>query len=79
MITTLTEVTTVTTVAALGISTIVNVIAVVTLLVFLITGELASTFENKRLFRIAVYASIGTLPLIVAFAVIVMVKMVELL
>ncbi len=79
MISTVTMVSTVTTVAALGISTIINVIAVIALLVFLLTRELAGTSNSRRTLRIALYASIGTLPLIVAFAVIVMVKIIELL
>ncbi len=72
-------VTTMETAAALEISTIIGVVAVVTLLVFLFTGELASASNSRRPVRIARFASIGILPLIIAFAAIVVVKIIELL
>ncbi len=79
MITTVTTVTTVTTIAALGISAVISVAAVITLIAFLATRELAGTSNYTAHLRIAKYVSIGILPLIMAFAVIVAVKIVEVL
>ncbi len=79
MITTVTTVTTVTTIAALGITAAISVAAVTTLIAFLTTRELASTGNSHFPLRIAKFASIGILPLIIAFAVIVAVKITEVL
>ncbi len=79
MITTVTTVTTVTTIAALGITAAISVAAVTALIAFLTTRELASTGNSRFPLRIAKFASVGILPLIIAFAVIVAVKITEVL
>ena len=79
MITTVTTVTTITTIAAMGISAVVSMAAVITLIVFLTTQELAGASNYALPLRIARFVSIGILPLIMAFAVIVIVKITELL
>ena len=79
MITTVTTVTTVTTIATLGITTAISIATVTTLIAFLTTRELASTGNSRFTLRIAKFASAGILPLIIAFAVIVTVKIAEML
>ena len=79
MITTVTTVTTVTTIAALGLTTALSVAAVITLMVFLASRELASTGLSRFSWRIARFASVGILPLVIAFAAIVAVKIAEVL
>ncbi len=79
MITTVTTVTTVTTIAALGLTTAISVAAVIALAVFLTTRELASTGRSRFSLRIAKFASIGIVPLIIAFAAMVAVKIAEIL
>ncbi len=71
--------TTVTTIAALGLATFTSMAAVITLMVFLATRELTSTGHSQFSLRIARVASVGILPLIMAFAVIVAVKIAEVL
>ncbi|MFC2014420.1 hypothetical protein ACFLUP_00315 [Chloroflexota bacterium] len=75
----ITTVTTVTTVAALGISAVMSVAAVITLIVFLTTRELAAASNYTLPSRIARFASVGILPLVIAFAVIVLVKIFDIL
>ncbi len=75
----ITTVTTVNTVGALGISVIISVIAVVTLLVFLFTRELVSPNNSRRPFRVVRFASVGILPLIIAFTAMSVVKIIELI
>jgi len=70
---------TVTTIAAGGLTIAISVAAVVTLVVFLTTRELASAGRSRFSSRIARFASIGILPLVMAFAAIVAVKIAELL
>ncbi len=79
MITTITTVTTVTTIAALGLTTFIGAAAVLTLLAFLTTRELASASHSRFSLRIAKFASIGILPLVMTFAAIVAVKIAEIL
>ena len=79
MITTVTTVTTVTTIAALGLTTVIGVAAAITLMAFLTTRELASAGHSRFSLRIARFASIGILPLVMAFAAIVAVKIAEVL
>ena len=79
MITTVTTVTTVTTIAALGLTVTISVAAVATLIVFLTTRELASASNSSLSLRIARFASVGILPLVIAFAAIVVVKIAEVL
>ncbi len=81
MITTVTTstVTTVTTIAAMGLAATVSLVAIVTLIVFLTAKELtgASSSPSSRL--TARFLSVGILPMVMAFAVIVGVKIVEIL
>ncbi len=77
MITTVTTVTTVTTIAALGFTGIISIAAVVVLILFLTTKELAGASSSGFSLRIAKFVSVGILPLVMAFAVIVVMKIVE--
>ncbi len=79
MITTVTTVTTVTTMVALGLTTGIGMVAVVSLILFLTTKELASGGGSNTSLRIARFLSVGLVPLIIAFAVIVTVKIAEML
>lgn len=74
-----TTVTTVTTIAALGISAFISIAAIATLIMFLITRELATSTNSAISLRIARFASVGILPLVIAFATVVFVKIIEIL
>ena len=78
MITTST-ITTVTTIAALGISAVISMAAVIALTAFLATKELAHAGNSQIALRIARFASVGILPLIMSFIVLVVIKVIELL
>ena len=71
--------TTVTTVAAPGISAFMSMAAVIALIAFLTTRELAHANDSRMSLRIARFASIGILPLIISFIVMVLVKITDLL
>ncbi len=58
---------------------VISVAAVLTLIAFLATRELASVTNSGSFLRIARFASIGILPLIIAFGVIVIAKIIEIL
>ncbi len=75
----ITTVTTVTALTALGLSAIISMVMVVSLMVFLATRELAGASHSRFSPRIARFASVGILPLFMAFATIVTIKIVELL
>lgn len=77
MITTVTTVTTVTTIAALGFTGVISIAAVALLILFLTTKELAGASNRGFSLRIAKFASVGILPLAMVFAVIVFMKIVE--
>jgi len=79
VITTVTTVTTVTTIAAMGLAVVLSVAAVITLMVFLVIKELASTSRSPRPLRIAKFVSVGILPLVMAFAVIVIVDIAKII
>ena len=79
MITTVTTVTTVTTMAALGLTAAISIACAVTLILFLTTKELAGAQSSGTSSRIARFVNVGILPLVLAFAVIVAVKIAELL
>ena len=79
MITTVTTVTTVTTIAALGLTGVISIAAVVLLMLFLTTRELAGATHRGSSLRIARFVSVGILPLVMAFAVIVAIKIFEVL
>ena len=72
-------VTTVTTIAGLGFTSVVSIGIVVLLIFFLITKELAGTSSSGFSLRVAKFVSVGILPLVMAFAVIVALKIVEVL
>ena len=74
MITTVTTVTTVTTIAALGLAAAISIAAVVSLIILLIAKELAGAKGSGIPLRIARFASVGIVPLAIAFAVIVAVN-----
>lgn len=74
-----TTVTTVTTIAALGFTTALSIGAVVTLILFLASREMAATANSRLSLRIARFATIGILPLVMAFTAIVTVKIFEIL
>jgi len=78
MITTVTT-TTVTTMAAMGWTMVVSIIAVVTLLGFLITKEVAGASNSTSAQRTAKFLSAGILPMMMAFAVIVITQIIEIL
>ena len=77
MITTVTTVTTITTVAALGLTGVVSVGAVVLLMLFLTAKELAGASNLGFPLRVAKFVSVGILPLVMVFAVVVVMKVVE--
>jgi hypothetical protein len=79
MITTVTTVTTVTTIAALGFTATISIAAAVLLGLFLVTKEVAKAGNSVLSLRIARFVSVGILPLVIAFVVIVSLKIVELL
>ena len=81
MITTVTTstITTVTTIAAMGLTAVISIVAVVSLIVFLSIKELAKASEAGPFLRTARYFSVGILPLLMAFAVIATVKVIEML
>jgi len=70
-------VTTITTIAALGLTAAVSVAAVITLMVFLASRELATAGQSRLSWRIARFATVGILPLVIAFATIVAVRIIE--
>ena len=77
MITTVTIVTTVTTIATLGLTAAISIAALVSLIAFLTAKELAGAKGSGTSLRIAKFFSVGILPLAIAFAVIVAVKIAE--
>jgi len=79
MITTVTTVTTVTTIAAMGLTGVLSIAAVVTLAVFLATRELAAASGSTTSLRIARFAGVSILPLVIAFAVTVAVTIAEII
>ena len=79
MIITVTTVTTVTAIAALGLTTALSIAAVATLISFLTVKELAGAVSSGSAWRVARFASIGILPLVMAFTVIIAVRIAEVL
>ncbi len=79
MITTVstTTVTTVTTIAAMGFTAAISMAAAVILILFLSTRELAGAGTSSFSLRVAKFFSIGILPLVLVFAVIMVVKVIE--
>ena len=77
--TTTTTVTTVSTIAAMGLTAAISMAAIVTLIGFLATRELAVASYSRPQQHIARFLGIGIIPLIMVFAVIVVVKIAEVL
>jgi len=77
MVTTVTTVTTVTAIAALGLTAAVSAAAVLTLMVFLASRELTTVSQSRLGGRIARFTMVGILPLVMAFAAIVAMKITE--
>ena len=72
-------VTTVTTVAASGLSIGLGIAAVSVLIAFLVTKELAGATHSTSLQLTSRFLSVGVIPMVMAFAVIVALKIVEVL
>ena len=81
MITTVTTstITTVSVIAAMGLTAAISMAAVVSLIAFLTAKELAVGRGSGTSLRVAKFLSVGIIPLVVAFAVIVAVKIAEVL
>ncbi len=79
MITTVTSVTTVTTMAVLGITAVLSMAGVVALMIFLAGRELASAGRSTFSLRLARLASVGVLPLLMAFLVTLVAKIADIL
>ena len=78
MVTTITT-STVTTIAAMGLTATISIAAVVALIGFLTTKELVSASLSRSSQLMARFFSVGILPMVMAFAVIVAVKIAEIL
>ncbi len=76
---TISTISTVTTIAAMGLTVTVSVAAIVALIALLITRELAGATDSGSPQHLARFLSIGILPLILVFAVIVTAKIVQVL
>ena len=72
-------ITTVSTIAAMGLTAAISVAAVATLIGLLTTRELASASYATPPQRIARFLNIGIIPLVMVFAVIVVMKVIEVL
>lgn len=79
MITTVTTVSTITTIAALGLTSTTGIAVLATLILFLGTKELAGTGHSRFTLRLARLVSIGIWALAMTFAVILAVRISELL
>ena len=81
MITTVstTTVTTVTAIAAMGLTAALSVVATVLLIFFLSTKELAAARGSGTALRISRFISIGIVPFLITFAVILVVQIVGIL
>lgn len=78
-VTTVTTVTTVSTIAAMGLTAAISIAAIITLIGFLVTKELVAASYSNSQRRIARFLGVGILPLIIVFAVVVAVKVTEVL
>jgi len=79
MITTVTTISTITTIATVGLSSTISLATVFTLIVFLGTRELASSSHSRFYLRLAKAVSISIWTLATVFAIILAVKIAELL
>jgi hypothetical protein len=69
----------VSTVAAMGLTAALSGMAIAALIFFLVTKELAGAGNSGKSIRIARYSSIAIVPLLVVFAVIMAVQVVQIL
>jgi hypothetical protein len=76
---TVTTITTITTIAALGLTATISIAAIITLIAFLTTKELAGAGGSSSSMRVGKYLSVGVIPLLMAFAAVVGVKIAEVL
>jgi hypothetical protein len=74
-----TTVTTVTAIAAMGLTAAISIATASILVFFLTTKELATAKGSGFSSRLGRFLSIGTVPLLMAFAVIMVVKIVQVL
>jgi hypothetical protein len=74
-----TTVTTVTTIAAMGLTAAISMAAAVILVLFLSTKELASAGKSAVSMHVTRFLGIGIVPLLVVFAVTMVVKIIEVL
>ena len=72
-------ITTITVTTVVGLGAIISMAAVASLMIFLASRELANAGLSHFSSRIARFASVGIVPLVMAFAAIVAVKITELL
>ena len=79
MITTVTTstITTITTIAAMGLTAAISMAAIITLIGLMATKELSGATNLNSPQRIARFLGVGILPLIMVFAVVVVVKITE--
>jgi len=76
-VTTVTTVTAVTTIVAMGLTAAISIAATVILILSLTTKELAGAGNSSFSTRLSRYLNVSILPLMMAFAVIVAVKIAE--
>jgi len=81
MITTVstTTVTTVTAIAAMGLTATLSIAATILLIFFLSTKELAAAGNSGTSLRISRYLSIGIVPLLLTFMVIIVIQIAQML
>ncbi len=79
MIATDTTIPTASIISAMGLTAALGIVAAVGLLTLLVTKELASTTGTVFTLRMAEFVNVGILPLTIAFAVIILGKMAEML
>ena len=77
--TTVSTVSTVTAIATLGLTTVIGVAAAITLMIFLSTRELARAGHSGFSLRVARFAGVGIVPLVLAFAVVVATELTKIL
>ena len=68
---------TVTTITAMGLTAAISIAAIVSLISLLTTRELANANGSGTSLRIAKFVSVGIVPLVIAFAIIVALKIAE--
>ena len=74
-----TTVTTVTSIAAIGFASVMSIAAVVTLILFLSAGELTGAGQSPLSRLISRFLKVGIIPLVMVFAAIVVVRIIEVL